>query len=142
LKVRPVGATGEWPGWQGSGQAASGERLAKTTVPAEPLAMRVPIPLLLPLVLASCSLVSDESQEGTSTRDALEASEPAAIKSARHACKHLREPARKPKDFDVGISNYEACLGERANLTHPANPHLCALAKSTMSASGTCILSE
>lgn len=104
--------------------------------------MRLRVFLLLPFVLASCTLVTGESQEAASIRDASEGSEPAAIKSARHACKHLREPSKKPDEFDVGISDYEACLGERANLTHPANPHLCALVKSTMSTSGTCILSE
>lgn len=104
--------------------------------------MRLPVFLLLPFVLASCSLVADESEQAASTRDASKASEPAAITSARHACKHLRKSSRKSEEFDVGISDYEACLGERANLTHPANPHLCALAKSTMSASGTCILGE
>ena len=96
----------------------------------------------LPLLLAACSPGSDESQQRTAARDASEAGEPAAIKSARQACKHLREPPREHETFDVGISDYEACLGERANLTQPANPQLCGLAKSTMSASGTCILGE
>ncbi|WP_298089345.1 hypothetical protein [uncultured Sphingomonas sp.] len=126
----------------GNGLAASYQHLAKTAVRAEPIAMRVPILLFLPLVLASCSSGSDESQQATSVRYAAEGGGPVAIKLARQACKHLREPLREHEEFDVGISNYEACLGERANLTHPANPQLCALAKSTMSASRTCILGE
>lgn len=104
--------------------------------------MRVPIFLLLPLTLACCSSGSDESKQATLIRDDLEVSEPATIKLARQACKHLREPPKEHEKLDAGISNYEACLGERANLTRPANPQLCALAKSTMSASGTCILSD
>lgn len=104
--------------------------------------MRVSILLLLPLMLASCSSGSDENQQSASARDASEASDPTPIKLARQSCKHLREPPREYEKFDVGISDYEACLGEHANLTHPANRQLCALAKSTMSASGTCILGE
>lgn len=94
------------------------------------------------IVLAACSPSSDASPEANAVRDALEAREPATIRSARHACRHLREPQGKHEEFDVGISDYEACLGERANLTHPANRQLCDIAKSTMSPAGTCILSE
>jgi len=96
----------------------------------------------MPLALAACSSGSDDNQQAMAARDALDAREPAAIKSARQACKHLREPPRERERFDVGISNYEACLGEKANLIHPANAQLCDLAKSTISASGICILGE
>lgn len=88
--------------------------------------MRLPMLFCLPIAVAACS----------------EAREPSPIESALATCKHLREPQKEPKKFEVGISDYEACLGERANGTHPANQRLCNLAKSTMSASGTCILGE
>lgn len=104
--------------------------------------MRLPILVYLPIMLGACSSSSDGNQQAIVARDASEATEPAAIRSARHACKPLREPPRQHEKFDVGISNYEACLGERANLSRPANPQLCDLTKSTMSASGTCILGE
>ncbi len=102
--------------------------------------MRLPMLLCLPIVLAACS--SGSGEQAAAARNASEAREPAAIKSARQACKHLREPPGEHEKFDVGITDYEACLGEKANLTHPANPQLCNLAKSTMSASGTCVLGE
>jgi hypothetical protein len=123
-----------------SGQAAYDGYLANTAVRGEPDAMRSPILFCLYVVLAACS--SGSNEQAASDRDASEAREPAAIKSAQRACKHLREPPREHEKFDVGISDYDACLGERANLTHPANPQLCDLAKSTMSAAGTCILGE
>ncbi len=124
------------------GPAALGVRLAKAAVPVEPYGMRNLMLLGLPLWLAACSSGSEESRQTTTARDALEAREPTAIKSARATCKHLREAAAKHEQFDVGISNYEACLGERANLTRPANRQLCDLANSAMSASGACILAE
>jgi len=101
--------------------------------------MRLPVLILLTALLAACSPESD--QQADAGRDASEARVTATIKSARQACKHLRKPRGEQK-FDVGISDYEACLGERANLTRPANGQLCDLAKSTMSASGTCVLGE
>lgn len=122
-----------------SGQAAISGHIAKAAVRAEPLAMRLPMLLCLPIVLAACSSGSDEQAAGT--RDASQAREPAAIKTARQACKHLREPPKHEK-FDGGISNYEACLGERTNLTHPANPQLRDLTKNTMSVSGARVFAE
>jgi hypothetical protein len=104
--------------------------------------MRRPLLLCLPTVLAACSVGSDNNQQASAARYASEAREPAAIKSARMACKPLREPTRKYQDLDVGISDYEACLAKQANRTQPANPQLCSLAKSTMSANGTCTLAE
>ena len=64
-------------------------------------------------------------------------SEPPNVVAARDACKH-----REHLEMDVGISDYEACLGARANLTRPADRQLCALAKSQMSSEGICILAE
>jgi hypothetical protein len=122
--------------------AAVDERLAETAVRAEPLAMHSLTLLCLPVALTACSLGSDETNKRDEARDASKASEPAAIRSARQACKHLRESLREREEFDVGISDYEACLGRRANLTHPADPRLCHLARSRVSASGTCILGE
>lgn len=101
--------------------------------------MRLPVLILLTALLAACSPEPD--QQADAGRDASEARVTAAIKSARQACKHLRKP-REEQKFDVGISDYEACLGERANLMRPANRQLCDLAKSTMSPSGTCVLGE
>lgn len=128
------------PGMVESGQAAYNEHLVKTAVRLEPHGMRSPILFCLPVVMAACS--SGSNEQAASARDASKAREPAAIKSARRACKRLRIPSEEHEKFDVGISDYEACLGERANLTHPANPQLCHLAKSTMSATGICILGE
>jgi hypothetical protein len=121
---------------------AFGERLEITAVQAHPSAMRRLKLLVIPLALSACSSGSDKSQQSTANRDALEANEPAAIRSARQMCAHLRETPREHEDFDVGISDYQACLGKKANLTHPANAQLCDLAKSTMSASGVCVLAE
>lgn len=90
--------------------------------------------------LAACSSGSDQSKK--TTGDASEANVPTVIKSARQACNHLRKPARDHEEVDVGISEYEACLGKQANLSLPANPRLCDLAKGTMSASGMCVLGE
>jgi hypothetical protein len=104
--------------------------------------MRFQIIVCASIALTACSPGSDELPLTNMTRDALEAKEPAAIQSARYACRHLREPESEYEAFDVGISDYEACLGERANLTHPANRQLCDLAKSTMSPAGACILAE
>lgn len=123
-----------------SGRAACDEHLAKTAVRAEPFAMRLFMLLCLPIMLTACWSGPDE--QIAAARDGPQAREPAAIKTARQACKHLLEPPREHQKFDVGISDYEACLGERANLTHPASPQLCDLANSTMSASGVCILGE
>jgi len=97
--------------------------------------------IVISLTMAACSSVADEDQQAIDARNALEAKEPAAIKSARKACRHLRKPPGN-EEFDVGISDYEACLGERANLTKPANAQLCRLAESAMSTSGVCILGE
>lgn len=44
--------------------------------------------------------------------------------------------------MDVGISEYQECLGNHANLTNPANSDLCEKAGSTMSPDGRCILGE
>ncbi len=91
--------------------------------------------LTISFALAACSSGSDQPQQAPASADTVEASKP--IKLARRACQHLQD-----EEMDVGISNYEACLGEQANLTRPANQQLCKLAKSTMSASGVCVVSE
>lgn len=122
-----------------SDQAAIGDNIAKAADRAGPVAMRLPVFFVLTALLAACSPEAD--QQADAGRDASEATETAAIKSARQACKHLRKPRVEHK-FDVGISDYEACLGGRANLTRPANGQLCDLAKSTMSPSGKCVLGE
>lgn len=123
-----------------SGQAAIGEHIANVADRAEPAAMRLPVLSFLIVLLTGCSPEPD--QQADAPRDATETAGIAAIKSARQACKHLRGSPEEHKKFDVGISDYEACLGERANLTRPANRQLCDLAKSAMSASGTCVLGE
>lgn len=64
------------------------------------------------------------------------------ILGATLACKHLKKDEKRAAAPSVGISAYEVCLGEQANLTRPANPQLCALAKSVMSPAGICILGE
>jgi len=104
--------------------------------------MRCRTSIFIPLALAACSSDTREKEQAIAARYALEAKEPAAIKLARKSCKHLRTPSDKFDEFDVGISDYEACLGEKANLTNPANSQLCELTKSTMSPSGRCILGE
>lgn len=130
----------------GSGQPVIHAMLAKTIVYKQPSSMRSVFLLFSLLVLMGCSSESGESQQSIrardALRDALEAREPADIRSARQTCKHLRDGPGVHDEVDVGISNYEACLGQMANLTHPANPQLCDLAKSKMSASGECILGE
>jgi hypothetical protein len=64
------------------------------------------------------------------------------LASAKLACDHLAQPPEKDQQPDVGISPYETCLGDQANLTHPADRRLCELARSTMSANGNCVLGE
>jgi len=90
----------------------------------------------LSFVAVACSVESDPGQSIAASPAPQEA-EPPQVVSARHACKHHEQV-----EVDVGISPYEACLGERANLTRPADRQLCDLAKSTMSSDGVCILSE
>jgi len=128
-------------GWEAEWRLSASD-LKKPPFAQSLLPMRFFMLFAMPLTLAACSSDSDENQQATAARDALEAKEPAAIKSARHACNHLRDRLGEHEEFDVGISNYEACLGEKANLTRPANAQLCYLSKSTMSASGVCILGE
>ena len=89
------------------------------------------------LALAACSQRPDQTQPSTSTNEKRVA-EQAAARSGRQACQHLQSH----EQFDVGVSPYEACLGEQANRTRPANRQLCDLAKSTMAASGVCVLAE
>jgi len=129
--------------WRPGEKLANFDRnVVKVAFRDEVLAMRSCILFCASILLAAYSSGSDTSPEANAVRDALEVREPTAIRSARHACRHLREPQREHEEFDVGISDYEACLGEKANLTHPANRQLCDLAKSTMSSAGTCILGE
>ena len=65
-----------------------------------------------------------------------------AVPAAIGACKHLKQSQKSPAVPGAGITAYEECLGKRANLTHPANSRLCALAKSVLSPAGICILGE
>ena len=44
--------------------------------------------------------------------------------------------------MEVGISDYQACVGRLANRTRPANRALCEEAASTMTADGRCELAE
>lgn len=92
---------------------------------------------LIPAViwfLTACSPGGEPNQQAPERADT---SKPASIASARHSCEHVTN-----KSADVGISDYQACLGQKANLSRPANRKLCDLSKGTMSASGTCILAE
>lgn len=99
--------------------------------------MRTILVFNISLALAGCSSASDQQQQANTFREASEAREPAAVKLARPKCsQHNRYVV------EVGISDFEACLGQQANSTRPANPQLCQLAKSTISASGVCILGE
>lgn len=96
--------------------------------------MRNPHYLLLTLALG-CSPertvpISNSQVETANTQSSL------AI-TAKQACQHLEH-----EQMDVGISDYEACLGQRANLTRPASRELCDMAKSDISSDGVCILSE
>jgi hypothetical protein len=43
---------------------------------------------------------------------------------------------------EVGISDYQVCVGELANRSQPADRKLCAEAGSTMTLEGRCQLSE
>jgi hypothetical protein len=90
---------------------------------------------LLALVgLTACSQSVTSGQE-PARREHRESSE---VVRAKIACGKFDDHGK----MDVGISAYESCLGQRANLTHPANRELCALARSRMSADGTCALAE
>jgi len=94
------------------------------------------------LALAACSPSSDVPNPAHTGTNAARSADHSQVASAKLACEHLAEPPRQHQQFDVGISPYEACLGDRANLTRPADRELCALAKSTISADGACILGE
>lgn len=89
---------------------------------------------VIALSFTACSGVSNES---ANSHNSTRLSDTPQVESARLACLHRRQD-----EMAVGISDYEACLGERANLTRPANPQLCNLARGIMSANGVCILGE
>jgi hypothetical protein len=107
-------------------------------------AMFLARPLLLSVAfaLAACSPSKDNPAPMHSGTSAARSADHPQVASAKLACEHLAEPPRQHQQFDVGISPYEACLGDRANLTRPADRELCGLAKSTISAGGACILGE
>jgi hypothetical protein len=91
-------------------------------------------PLLSAFAMAACS----PDAASTPNRSQTNLAESETVTAAKTACAHLDADKR----MEVGISDYEACLGERANMTRPASRELCTLAKSNMSADGVCILSE
>lgn len=72
-----------------------------------------------------------------SLRQAANISVASSVVAAKRVCQHV-----KHEQMGVGISDYEACLGQQANLTRPASRELCAMAKSDMSADGFCILGQ
>jgi hypothetical protein len=90
--------------------------------------------LLCAFVTAACS----PDAASLLSQSQAHAAESRTVAAARRACAHLKSDGH----MEVGISDYEACLGKRSNMTRPANHELCTLAKSTMSADGVCILSE
>ena len=91
-------------------------------------------PLLSVVATTACSPDAAPSPNESQAH----AAESEVVAAARRACAHLKTD----RHMEVGISDYEACLGERANMTRPASRELCTLAKSTMSTDGVCILSE
>lgn len=101
-----------------------------------------PVLLSAAFALAACSPGSDGDAPIRTGPNTAPNADQARVASAKLACEHLTPPPRQHQQFDVGISPYEACLADRANMTRPADRELCALAKSTMSADGACILGE
>lgn len=94
------------------------------------------------LTLAACSRETASPPSSPEAQNTNQVAEPPSIAAAKRACEHLKQLPSNGEQMDVGISNYEACLGNRANLTRPASLKLCALARSHLSADGICILSE
>ncbi len=92
--------------------------------------------LLLPLAVG-CSPDQAQPSSNSQVGTAANMADSSPVAAAKQACKDMTH-----EQMDVGISNYEACLGQRANLTRPASRELCAMAKSVMSADGACKLSE
>ena len=95
--------------------------------------------IIIFFALTACSAAPNRDEQAPTPEE--RRSETPQVMSARTTCQPLLK-SEKSEQFDVGISDYEACLGERANLTHPADRQLCDLAKSTISADGVCILGE
>lgn len=87
--------------------------------------------------LAACAPSADSGREQAAP-DQGQDRETSEVARAKDACSKFNNREK----MDVGISAYESCLGQRANLTHPANSELCALARSRMSGDGTCVLAE
>lgn len=89
--------------------------------------------LVVALTFAACSNEAEQTDSSgrRSSADTL------AVSTAQEACK-----GREHEPADVGISDYEACLGEHANRTRPADPQLCKMARSNMSRNGRCLLGE
>jgi hypothetical protein len=94
------------------------------------------------LVAVFAFAASQAAAQQQITSSAAATKDGSALLAAERACKHLKKAVNNALPPAPGISTYEACLGERANLTLPANPKLCALAKSIMSPGGICILGE
>ena len=87
-------------------------------------------------LLCACAQPADNRKDQAESSEHRGA-EAAVIARAKADCSKFENPP-----VDVGISAYETCLGQHANLTHPANPELCTLARSAMSEDGTCLLAE
>ena len=88
-------------------------------------------------ILAACAPSADRGREQAAP-DRGQQHAAFDVMRAEEACERFENQ----KKMDVGISAYESCLGRKANLTHPANRKLCTLARSKISADGTCVLAE
>ena len=99
--------------------------------------MRRSAVVAITIAIAACSAGENSGQQSSTASGTVERADAPNVASARKACE-----SRERREMEVGISDYETCLGERANLSRPADRQLCDLARSTMSADGVCILSE
>jgi hypothetical protein len=104
--------------------------------PDADLMKRLPFLALMALITACAPSSNRGKEQAAQARPDHQTEE---LQRATEACLKFDDPKMK---MEVGISAYESCLGRRANLTHPANRELCALAQSKMSADGTCVLAE
>jgi len=114
-------------GWKAGTGLVSGSMLTKLSM------------MMIETIASAATCLGEPRQLAASVA---EARGDAAVLAATRACEHLKKDEKHAAAPPVGVSAYEACLGERANLTRPANSQLCALAKSVLSPAGICIIGE